>query len=200
MSEWSQPQPELSDEALVARVVRQDVAAFTLLYDRHAQSVYALAAHLITPIDAEEMVQEVFLRLWNRAAQFDASRGSFRAWFMTIARHRVLDELKRRSLEQRVQRANEINLLLTDALNPTRDVAEEAWLRQRQEAMLQALQELPDEQRWAIVLAYFGGVSQSEIAAQLGWPLGTVKKRIRLGMQKLRHCLMAWREAAPADG
>lgn len=196
MSDWSQPQTDVSDEALVERVKQQDVAAFTQLYERYAHSVYAVAAHLLTPRDAEEVVQEVFLRLWHRAAQFDPARGSFRAWFMTIARHRILDELKHHGLNQRTRRASEINQLLTDAALPESDVAEAVWLRQRQDALLQALQQLPDEQRWVLILSYFGGLSHSEIAAQLEWPLGTVKKRIGLGLQKLRHCLMNWREVS----
>lgn len=194
MAERLQPLPKPSDESLVERVELQDVAAFSVLYDRHAPAVYALAAHLLSPADAEEITQEVFLRLWNRASQFDPARGYFRAWFMTVARRCVLDKLRRLSLERRVQKASALNVLLSDTLTTLPDVAESAWLRQRQEALLDALRELPDEQRWVITLAYFGGLSHSELAAHLDWPLGTVKKRIRLGMQKLRHQLMPWRE------
>jgi RNA polymerase sigma-70 factor, ECF subfamily len=182
----TQPQPEYSDEALGERVARRDVVAFTLLYDRYAQSVYALAAHLLDEASAEEAVQEIFLRLWNKADQFDADRGSFRGWFMTIARNHVMDELGRRNREQRIRAAEEVEELLAGAVDPDSDVAEEAWLHERRETMLQALKSLPSEQRRAIVLAYFGGLSQSSIAQELGWPLGTVKKRIRLGLQKLR--------------
>ncbi len=194
MQEWSLVQSELSDEALIARVQQRDVVAFSLLYDRYAQAIYALAAHLLSHVDAEEIVQDTFLRLWNRAEQYDASRGSFRTWFITIARHCVFDELKRRNHEQRSLAVNEIEHLLSDAEDLQTNVAEEAWLRQRQDALIHALRDLPAEQRRALVLAYFGGLSQSAIAQELGLPLGTVKKRIRLGLQKLRTYLMPWRE------
>lgn len=82
---------ELSDEILVDQVKQQDVAAFTLLYDRYAPTVYALAAHLLSPTDAEEVVQEIFLRLWQKAHQFDAQTGLFKSWFMTIARKHIWD-------------------------------------------------------------------------------------------------------------
>jgi RNA polymerase sigma factor (sigma-70 family) len=92
---------EESDETLAARVAGRDVAAFGLLFDRYAQTIYVFAAHLLGTADADEIVQEVFLRFWNRAGQFDSLRGSFRGWFMAIARHQILNELRRRSQEQR---------------------------------------------------------------------------------------------------
>jgi RNA polymerase sigma-70 factor (ECF subfamily) len=182
--------PQPSDEELVQRVAVQDVQAFSLLYDRYAQPVYALAAHLLGVSDAEEIVQEVFLQLWRNALQFDASRGSFKSWFMTIARHRALDELKRRSREQRNRAALQVEEVLAQAPDPAEDVVNDVWQREHQHHLLRVLRELPAEQRRAIVLAYFGGYSQSAIAQQLNWPLGTVKKRIRLGLQKLRAALV----------
>lgn len=184
--------PELSDEILVEQVKAQDVTAFTLLYDRYAPAVYALSAHLLNPTDAEEVVQEVFLRLWHKANQFDAQTGRFKSWFMTIARNHIWDLLKRRTHEERLLATYKIEQLLTEAADPVDQVTEETWTYQRQDAMLKALQDLPSEQKRAIVMAYFGGLSQSAIAQELGWPLGTVKKRIRLGLQKLRHFLTQW--------
>jgi len=184
-------QPEPSDKTLVSRVVQRDVTAFALLYDRYGQPVYSMAAHILGRADAEEIVQEVFLRLWNRADQFDASRGSFKAWFMTIARYRIIDELRtRHQRDGRLVAAEDINQLLANTPDPTVDVEKEVWLNQDSQSVRQALQLLPNEQRRALVLAYFGGFSQSTIARHLGWPLGTVKKRIRLGMQKLRAALI----------
>ncbi len=183
-------QSEPSDEVLIARVTQHDVAAFTLLYDRYARSVYVLAAHMLATADAEDVVQEVFLRLWNKAGQFDVERGSFSTWFMAIARHHVLDELQRRSEEQRWVAAEEISQLLAETIDPKVNVEEEAWLRERGDAVLQALKNLPIEQQRALVLAYFGGLSQSSIAQYLGWPLGTVKKRMKLGLQKLKAFLI----------
>lgn len=189
MDDHHGPQPEPSDEALVARVVERDLTAFSSLYDRYAQPVYALAAHMLGSADAEEVVQEVFLRLWNKAAQFDGERGRFGAWFMAVARNYALDELKRRGQQQRVVAAEKIDQLLAEAADPAVDVEEEAWERQRGDAVLRALQNLPPEQRRVVVLAYFGGLSHTSIAQHLGWPLGTVKKRVRLGLQKLRASL-----------
>src|SRR5829696_628204 len=101
-----------ADEALAARLCGHDAAALTLLYDRYAAAVYALASHTLGPTDAEEVVQDVFLSLWNRAGQFSPHRGSFGAWFMALARHRVLDELRRRGARQRLRAAVAVEHLL----------------------------------------------------------------------------------------
>jgi RNA polymerase sigma-70 factor (ECF subfamily) len=175
------------DAALAARVARGDVRAFGALYDRYARDVYALAAHVVPRADAEEIVQDVFVRVWNNAAQFDAGRGSFVAWLMTIGRHRVMDELRRQHGARRS--LQEVEEVLMNTADPAVDVEEEAWLRERRLVLLEALRELPAEQRRAVVLAYFGGLSRAAIARELGWPLGTVKKRIQLGLQKLRRAL-----------
>ena len=181
---------DLSDEALVERVRRQDVTAFSVLYDRYARSVYVLAVTALDRAEAEEIVQEVFLRLWRKADQFRPERGPFGAWFMTIARHHVWDVL--RHLHREPSLAVEvIDQLLMESSISAVNVEEEAWSQEVGEAVLYALQGLPVEQRRALVLAYFGGLSQSSIAQHLGWPLGTVKKRIRLGLQKLRTALAA---------
>src|SRR5919108_4164808 len=179
-----------SDEALVERVCRQDMTAFSVLYDRYARSVYVLAVTALDRAEAEEIVQEVFLRLWHKADQFRAERGPFGAWFMTIARHQVWDVLRRLHREPSLA-AEAIDQLLVESANSVSDVEEEAWSQEVGEAVLHALQGLPTEQRHALVLAYFGGLSQSSIAQHVGWPLGTVKKRTRLGLQKLRTALAA---------
>jgi RNA polymerase sigma-70 factor, ECF subfamily len=181
-----------SDEALVERVKEQDMVAFTLLYDRYAPAIYALAAHLLGPTDADEVVQEVFLRLWHKAEQFNGEAGLFKSWFMTIARNYIWDLLKRRTHEQQLLATYEIEQRLSEPIDPVHHIAEEAWVQQQQAVLLNALHDLPPEQRRAIVMAYFGGFSQSAIAQELGWPLGTVKKRIRLGLQKLRNFLTQW--------
>lgn len=185
------PQPdEPNDELLVARVVQRDVAAFTLLYDRYVHSVYAMAVYMLGAADAEEVVQEVFLRLWHKADQFEAGRGRFKSWFMSVVRHYILDKLRQRNQQQeQLIVADDIHQLLASVKDPLVDIEREVGLREDSTMVLQALQALPAEQRRALVMAYFGGLSQSSIAQRLGWPLGTVKKRIRLGMQKLRAAL-----------
>lgn len=190
----------LGDEALAALVSQRDVVAFSVLYERYSQSVYAFAAHTLGAKDAEEVVQEVFLRLWQRASQFDPARGSFGAWFMAAARHRIVDDLRRRNNQKALGAADEIERVLMRAIDPLANVEQEAVLRERNAEVLLAVRELPLEQRQALLLAYFAGLTQSAIAEHLGWPLGTVKKRIRLGLQKLRTALAEERiTAAPIE-
>lgn len=185
-----------ADEALAARLGARDAAALAELYDRYAAAVYALASHTLGPTDAEELVQDVFLGLWTRAGQYDPSRGAFGAWFMAVARHRVLDELRRRGARRRLQAAETVDRLLVEAAGGGAGVEDEVWRRDRGAAVLGALQALPAEQRRVLVLGYFGGLSHAALAAHLGWPLGTVKKRVRLGLQKLRAALSGY---APQD-
>jgi RNA polymerase sigma-70 factor, ECF subfamily len=177
----------VSDAALIGRVAEGDLAAFGALYDRYARDVYAFAAHALGRGPAEEVAQDVFVRVWQRAAQFDAARGSVAAWIMAIARHRIVDELRHRGGEHAV--LNTIDELLAGAEDPDADLEEATWSHERRRGLLEAVRELPEEQRRVLLLAYFGGLTQSEIAAELGCPLGTVKKRTRLGLQKLRASL-----------
>ncbi|MCI0727861.1 MAG: sigma-70 family RNA polymerase sigma factor [Chloroflexi bacterium] len=193
------PPPEPSDEWLAAQVARRDVSAFSLLYDRYAHTLYTLAGYMLGYVDAEESVQEIFLRLWRRAGQFDAGRGSFKSWFMAVARNYLLDELKERGQERLILQADHFEQYLAQAPDASADLGEAIWQRERQRRLVFALKSLPAEQRQALVLAYFGGLSQSSIARRLGWPLGTVKKRIRLGLQKLRASLSLPEKSAQAQ-
>lgn len=183
------PTPGLDDNALVLRVAQGDVIAFGLLYDRYVRTVYALAMHLLGASEAEEAVQDIFLRLWNKADQFDGTRGSFAGWFMTIARNHAFRALSVRSRRQRIESAEDIDRLLARKVDPTVDVEEQAWVHVQERAALLALNELPVEQRRVLVLAYFSGLSQSAIAQHLDVPLGTIKKRTQLGLRKLRQTL-----------
>lgn len=180
----------LSDEVLVELVVRRDVDAFVTLYDRYAAPVYAMANYMLGRDEAEEAIQEVFLQLWNRAASYDPRRGPFRPWFMTVARHHILSRLRGRKREQQITvAAADIDRVLANVPDPNVNLESESALREQSEEVLVALRELPAEQRRVLVLAYFGGLSQSEIARQLQTPLGTVKKRTKLGLEKLRASL-----------
>lgn len=180
---------EESNELLAARIAARDMDAFSLVYDRFSQQVYAMAGHMLGVPEAEEAAQEVFMRLWHKASQYDAARGPFSHWFLSIARNLMLDKLRARSERARMVSAEEIDVLLAETPDPKVDVVEQVWQNQRGDALAQALGRIPPEQRRVILLAYFGGMSQSEIAIQLQVPLGTVKKRIRLGLQKLRAAL-----------
>jgi RNA polymerase sigma-70 factor (ECF subfamily) len=177
-----------SDEVLAARVARGDRSAFSVLYDRYERTVYTFAAHVLGAAQAEEVVQDVFLALWRKAARFDPRRAPFAAWFMSVARHRIVDELRRRSVEQRFVVLDPIDEVLAGPASAA-DTEEEAALRAQGGALLGALRALPDEQRLALVLVYFGGFTHVEAAAALGWPLGTVKKRLQLGLRKLHAAL-----------
>jgi RNA polymerase sigma-70 factor (ECF subfamily) len=181
----SQPPIESADEELAGRVLARDVAAYSQLYDRHIQAVYSLAVHVLGVGEAEEAVQEVFLRVWNRAALFDPGRGSYRVWLLSIARHHFSDRLRRRNLEQRLRLASDLEGAIAAAVSADPDLSERAWQRDRARAVRAALMDIPEEQRRVLYLSYFAGLSQSEIARELDTPLGTVKKRVQLGMRKL---------------
>jgi RNA polymerase sigma-70 factor (ECF subfamily) len=178
-----------SDETLAERVAHGDVSAFATLYDRYAHRVYAWAAHVVGTAEAEDVVQEVFARLWSKAAQFDAQRGRFTWWFIAVARHHLLSQLRRRTLQQRILAADEIDRVLAEVADRTAGPEDIAWSHEQTDVVRSALATLPEEQRRVLVLAYFGGLSQSQIAAHTGTPLGTVKKRTRLALQKLRERL-----------
>jgi len=189
MATEANPVEPTSDEMLASRTAARDMDAFSTLYDRYAQPVYSMAGHMLGVNEAEEAAQEIFMRLWNKAMQYDPARGPFSHWFMSIARNHILDRLRARSERLRIVAAEEIDLLLAEAPDPKVDVLDQVWQKQRGDALLGALQRIPAEQRRVIVLAYFGGMSQSEISMHINVPLGTVKKRIRLGLQKMRAAL-----------
>jgi len=180
---------EPTDESLARRVAEGDVSAFAVLYDRYSGSVYAWAAHLLGPSEADDVIQDTFIRLWRKAGQFDPARGRFGAWFGAIARHQILSRSRRRTREQRVVAAEEIEQLLAHLPDPGPSVEAMSWQAEREAMLVAAVRELPAEQRRVIVMAYFGGLSQSEIAATTATPLGTVKKRTRLALAKLRRAI-----------
>lgn len=199
MTETAAPlQRDPTDEALAERVARRDVAAFAVLYDRYARPVYAMAAHLLGVAEVEEVVQETFLRLWHRAEQYDVDRGMFAPWFMTIARHLVRAEIRRRGRDP-IAAIADVEAVLARVVDPAPSLDSAVSVAAQAEAIHHALGALPEEQRRVLLLAYFGGLSQRTIAQTLGWPLGTVKKRTSLAMQKLRGTLHGEIETKPSD-
>ena len=173
--------PEPSDEVLVGRVAHGDLTAYSTLYDRYDRPVYAMAAHLLGAARPRRWCRRFFA---SGAALLSSMRHAVASpWLLAIARHEVLARLRRRTREQRLSLADDIDRLIATAPDPTIAVEEQVWRRERGDLILQALNELPPEQRRVLVLAYFGELSQTTIAASLGWPLGTVKKRVRLGLQ-----------------
>ncbi len=176
------------DHALVQRMAAGDERALGELYDRHGRAAYALVCAIVGErADADEVVVDVFKQAWHSAARFEAARGSVGSWLVTIARTRALDLVRARGRRSRaLERAVQLSEGgVAAAESPDRD-AERSETRR---IVTRALADLPEPQRRAIELAYFGGLSQSEIATQLGEPLGTVKTRIRDGMAKLRTLL-----------
>ena len=178
-----------ADEHLIQAVAAGDEAALGVLYDRYAKAVFSLAARITHDQGtAEEITQEVFLRLWRNAATYSAARGRFGSWLLSVTHHLAVDQLRRR--QARPQAVASIDDLVVQGLPDRRtDVEEETWLAERREIIQQALRQLPAAQREVIELAYFGGLTHVEIASRLGDPLGTVKTRMRLGVQKLREVL-----------
>jgi RNA polymerase sigma-70 factor (ECF subfamily) len=179
----------MADEELVARTARGDLAAFTQLYDRYARRIHAWSAHVLGTGRAEDAMQEIFLRLWQHAGQFDGERGMFVTWFTAIARHHLVHVLRQDGMRRRVAVAAEIAGVLEHASAAAPGPEEMVGQREDGAVLATALRLLPEEQRQVLVLAYFGGLSQSQIADHLSIPLGTVKKRVRLGMGKLRDTL-----------
>jgi RNA polymerase sigma-70 factor, ECF subfamily len=175
----------LGDEELMALVRRKDPRAFEALYDRHGGPAYSLA-HRITgePQAAEDVTQEAFLSIWRTGASYEPARGSFRSWLLGIIRNRSVDVLRRAS-----SRAPKLDLdddALMDAQPAAERTDSEAIRRERAREVRRALRSLPPDQSQVIGLAYFGGFTHSEIAGLLEMPLGTVKGRMRLGLEKVR--------------
>ncbi len=175
----------LSDEALVALVARGDEPALAELYDRVGRVAFGLAFRVLRDErHAEDAVQEAFLTVWRTAASFRAERAKASTWILTLVHRRAVD-LVRREERRRTEP-------LTDepALESAAESTEEAaWLRFERERVQSALRQLPDVQREAIELAYYGGFSQSELAERLGVPLGTIKSRMFAGLARLRELL-----------
>jgi RNA polymerase sigma-70 factor, ECF subfamily len=173
----------LSDEALVLLAARSEESALAELYDRYGRAAYGLALRVLRdPELAEDAVQEAFLTLWRTAARFVPERSKASTWILTLVHRRAVDAVRR---EQRRR---------TDSLDwadepSVEGVDEDAWLRLQRERVQEALRKLPDAQREALELAYYGGLSQSELAERLGQPLGTIKSRMFGGLSRLRELL-----------
>jgi RNA polymerase sigma-70 factor, ECF subfamily len=175
-------------------VVEGDVDALGALYDRYQRAVYALCARVTHDSGAaEEVTQEVFVRLWRGAASFEAARGRVSAWLLRIAHNLALNEVRRRQSRPVIAYDADWSLESASVVDADResDPATAVWLREQAAAIRQALEQLPEPQRQAITMAFFDGLTHAEISAATGDPLGTVKSRIRIGMQRLRDLLLA---------
>ncbi len=182
----------VSDEELMALVLRRQEAALGALYDRYSRLVYAVALRITGDRETtEEVVQDVFQNVWQAAASFQPGVGAFSSWLLGITRHRSIDVT--RSKRERARAREET---LGDIRPPEAEsnVDREVGQRMLRETVRTALEALPTNQRQAIELAYYGGLTRAEIAERLNEPLGTVKTRLRLGLLKLRDLLRLERE------
>jgi RNA polymerase sigma-70 factor, ECF subfamily len=179
----------LDDPALIQLIAAADEDALAAVYDRYSRLVFSIALHLVgEPAVAEEVTLDVFTRLWHNAGEYDPARAQLNTWLTAIARNRAIDRLRRRSVrpEGHSLSLDEVDFVLAEH-NPGPE--EDAAQRLQRQRVRAALQELPEEQRRALALAYLRGLTQREIAERLDLPLGTVKTRIRLAMEKLRFLL-----------
>ena len=195
MTEWSEPavveseqRSEEPDEQLVGNVAAGDATALATLYSRYQAMSYALAMRITADASlAEDVVQEAFLGIWRNAARYSSARASARTWILAIVHHRSIDTVRRRRPTA--------DLPDSDAAPPRSLLMPDVWPevagRLDREVIRRALARLPASQREAIELAYYGGLTQQEIAARTGAPLGTVKSRVRLGLLGMREALVA---------
>ena len=185
-------QAAIDDQALLAQVAEGDTRALDMLYERYARVVYGLALRILGEAElAEDVVQETFWRVWRRSRTFQPGRGQVASWIFGIARNLSVDELRRQRARPNQIYDTAETPVLRDKEDLRMDVAGGALENERRRLINEALQQISNEQREAIELAYFGGLSQSEIAERLQSPIGTIKTRIRLGLRKLRDVLMA---------
>ncbi len=179
----------LDDHQLIQRVSQVDKEALEALYVRYQTPVYSLAMFMLKqPALAEEATQDIFLNIWLKASSFNSERGQPKAWIMSVAHHKIVDVI--RSRRRTIINTDPADYETLDLL-PAGGASTEAQVEQtmERERIMRALATIPEPQREVIMLAYFGGYSQSEMAKKLNQPLGTVKTRVRLAMQKLRLAL-----------
>jgi RNA polymerase sigma-70 factor (ECF subfamily) len=173
----------LADEDLMSLVEEGDSGAFAVLYDRHGRAAYSLAYRMMGERQAaEDLVQDVFLRVWRSTASYRSNRGSVRTWILTIVRNRGVDQIRSHSSRRRTQDRVEAS---AETSQPS-EAFTEAWRNSRRDQVRDALKTLPPEQLKILELAYFSGYTHVEIAELMDLPLGTVKGRMRLGLKKIK--------------
>jgi RNA polymerase sigma-70 factor, ECF subfamily len=181
---------DLPDDQLVQRMSQGDVDALNVLYDRYARAVFSFAVRIVRDGRiAEEVLQEAFMRSWQQSGRFELNRGNYASWLLSITHNLAIDEV--RKSQRRPQKADMVDItdVLRSEVDTTVNIEEAAEATELRGVIRGAMGRLPDAQRQVIELAYFEGLSQREIAAFLNEPLGTIKTRMRLGMQKLKDVL-----------
>jgi RNA polymerase sigma-70 factor (ECF subfamily) len=181
---YSRLQPE-DDVKLLKAIAARDEAALAQLYDRYRVILFGLLMRILSNREeAEDVLQEVFLQVWRKAEDFDENRGRPFTWLVTLARSRGIDRLRTLAARDRVAEAG-----AKEVVEAISDAATDAFKSEQRGLVNKALAQLPDEQKRPLMLAYFDGLTQSEIATRLDAPLGTVKTRMRTGMMNLREQL-----------
>ena len=182
-----------ADEHLIAQVARGNRSAFAALYDRFSTPLYSLALKMLAnEAEAQDLLQEVFLSVWNKAAAFHAERGSAFSWVVAQLRNRAIDKLRSRRRHGELIEANAPDLEPTGSA--TSSSADNCAISERARVVRSALREIPHDLRQVLHLAYFEGLTQAEIAEKLEEPLGTIKARAQRGMARLRSILRALHE------
>jgi RNA polymerase sigma-70 factor (ECF subfamily) len=176
---------QVSDVELLAAIARSDEQALGLIYDRYRVILFGLMLRILhSRQEAEDVLQEVFLQVWKRASDFDEKRGRPFTWLVTLARSRAIDRLRSIGSRERVAQN-----AARETIETTSDAVEDSIRSEEGKVVRRALQELPEEQRRTLELAYFEGLTQSEVAKRLETPLGTVKTRMRSGLTRVRELL-----------
>ena len=184
----------LDDRALVARVTEGDGGALEALYGRYGRACFGLARRILADEQfAQDVVQEVFLTVWRDASRFDASRGGFSTWLLSMTHHKAVDSVRR---EENLRKRRTTAEALETRESDTPRVDDAVWSLLRRERVREVLATLPDPQREALTLAYFGGYTQREIAGLTATPLGTVKTRMLAGMRRMKTSLDGLSNAA----
>ena len=184
----------LDDRALVARVTEGDGGALEALYARYGRPCYSLARRILADEQlAQDAVQEVFLTVWRDAHKFDPARGAFSSWLLSMTHHKAVDAVRR---EENLRKRRTTAEVLEDRELDGPQVHDEVWSTLRSQRVREAMQTLPEPQREALVLAYFGGYTQREIAGLTDTPLGTVKTRMLAGMRRLKDGLAGLNDTA----
>ena len=189
MAVVSRAQRDEDDVMLIGRIGAGDESALSELYNRYSQLLYAMQMRILHSVeDAEDMLQEVFLQVWNKASSYQRDKGTVYTWLVTLTRNRTIDRLRSKGFRKQQQEIDMEQLSLMDETrsgNPHNMTV----LSEQQRTVVNVLQQLNNEQQQVLALAYYEGYSQSEIAEKLNVPLGTVKSRMRQGLLKMRSVL-----------
>jgi RNA polymerase sigma-70 factor (ECF subfamily) len=195
MAEETATAQQMADREMIARIGRGDQSAFSTLYDRLSGPLYSLAVKMLGDVaEAQDALQDVFLQIWSRAGTYDPEQSSVFSWAALLTRSRVIDRLRARDRRLRVvvgSTADENKVAQAINASTVESAADTANKKDEAAHVRSLLNQLPEDQRQAIELAFFGHLTHHEISAQLGQPLGTVKARIRRGLLKLREQLRA---------